>query len=221
MDKIPFKDIGVARIFRYSYGGLLLMVLIAINFPLSLSPIIEALGLVLAPLTAIAIGTGIYIIHRYVIGEIFLYPFLNIVHNILDRIRKRKGLLTTNPLNYLHFIGVEKTEQRAAYLAVRSQLFNPSEKKELDVAHSELHILWITVDELLVTAFYLQAKHLTTHYFFSISILVAFCAIVADIRQHQLECHKLKITNNKEKLLPFLKEMGYLKTLEHEKMGVN
>ena len=84
----------------------------------------------------------------------------------------------------------------------------------MDISHGELHLLWITVDELIIITVYLWVVGYTSLlpivFLILIGVIFAISATIADIRQHQLECHLLKIANKQENLSPFLKELGYI-----------
>jgi hypothetical protein len=209
-EKLIVNELGVSRILRYSYGGLLLTLLAAIINPQAVSPIANALGTVLAPLAALGFGVGIYVVHRHVIGEFFLYPLLSFFHDFIDRKKGRLLANSTNCVKYIEELGVEKGDCRAAYIAARGTFFESSVREHLDIVHSELHMLWITVDETVLAGLYLAAKGRPTFLVFAISMIVAICAALADIHQHQLECHMLKMAARDGKLRIFFQETGYL-----------
>lgn len=213
------REIGVARILRYSYGGLLLLLLAAVIDPKATAPIISALGTILAPLVALGVGAGIYVVHRHVLGEMILYLALHFIHHLWDCIRGNTGVNSTDTVHYLKALGVKRGDRRAAYTAARRQFFDQAVRERLNIAHSELHMLWITVDETLVAAIYLAAtgRSHQSVVLFAISGIIASCATIADIRQHHLECHMLKIAEREKKLSSFLKNIGYLPIQDRHK----
>lgn len=204
------RKLNFERLLGYSYSGILLLFIVAIIEPIIITPIINSLGVVLVILMVFALGATIYVIHRYVLGEIFLYPFLHLAHLVWDRIWGRSGLYSTSTTSYLGALGVRLGERRAAYNVVREQFFHHYLRDRLDIAHGEVHMLWITVDELLVASAYLIVIDRHAIVLLSISLIIAVCATIADIRQHQFESHFLKHAEHRGKLRPFLEEIGYL-----------
>lgn len=206
------SEIGLPRILRYGYGGLLLMLLAAVINPKEVAAVVGSLGTVLAPLAALGVGAGIYAIHRYVIGEVGLYPCLHLIHRIWDRLRGRRDS-TTDTVRFLATLGVKCGDRRASYTAARRHFFDSAVREQLDIAHGELHILWITVDEALLASVYLRVHGRLWLPLLLIGLFVAGCAAYADIRQHQLERHMLRIEEGenlgKGKISSFLRARGY------------
>lgn len=212
------KEMGLSRILRYSCGGVLLLLLVAIINLEFVESIIDSLGAMLTLFVILTVGTTIYVVHRHILGEIFLFPLTHHLHHGWDYVHGRTGVSSTSAVGYLGALGVKGGDRRAAYTAVRRQFFNPADRENLDVVHSELHILYITAEETMLTSIYLMLNGIyslelgiPSYFLFVIGITIGISAIIADIKQHQLECHTLKIKDREKKLRPFLKEVDYLK----------
>ena len=129
------SEVGIVRILRYGYGGMLLALLSAAIEPKAVALVVNTLGTIFALLTALGIGAGIYVVHRHVVGEVFLYPVLHFIHHIWDKIRRSSGVNSTNTVAYLRALGVKWGNGRAAYSAVRRLFFESNVREQLDIAH--------------------------------------------------------------------------------------
>lgn len=215
-EKVAITDIGVVRLLRYGYGGILLCVLGVVINPAKAKQVIEALGPVLSPLAVLAIGAVIYILHRYAVGELFLYRFIHWLHSKWDHWRGRTGTDSTDPVAYLYAIGVKSGQGREAYSIFRRHYYADHDRKQkgenLDIAHSELHMLWLTVDETFAAGIYMSVtdRWEKAMPFLVIGIVVALAAICAEVLQTQPESGLLKAAHNEQELLPFFKKYGIL-----------
>lgn len=206
------SEIGIVRILRYGYGGMLLVLIVAAIELEAVKTIVDVLGTIFALSITLAVGAGIYIFHRYVVGDIFLYPALHFIHQSWDKKRQLSANNLTNTVSYLEARGVKKGNGIAAYFDMRRKFFKLEERKELNIAHSELHMLWITVDETLIATIYLWATGYQPVVLFVISIILALFTTIAEIHQNQLECRLFKIAHRDGRLRPFLRKMDYLKS---------
>ena len=204
------SEVGIVRVLRYGYCGMLFALLSAAIEPKAVALVVNALGMTFMLLATLGIGASIYAVHRHIVIEVFLYPALQFIHCFWDKIRQSSGKNSTNPVAYLRALGVEQGYGRAAYFAVRGQFFEPNKRERLDIVHSELHMLWITASKTLFAAIYLAATGRQSLVLFAISILITLCATIADIRQHQLECLHLKIAERKGEVRCFLRKTNYL-----------
>lgn len=211
------EKFNLSKIIRY--GGFLLTGIVSLLHPEILKKTIESTGNVVTPLIIFSIGACIYIMYRYVIGEFLLYPFTHFVHFLWDKIHK-KNRVSTSVTGYLAKLGVKFGNRRQAYTEIRRSLLSEKIKNRLDVAHSETHILYITVLELFVLSVYLQQSNKPFIIFLLISLIAFISAICADIQQHQIECRIIKFELPKSDLLPFLSSRGY-RILGVSSNGVN
>ena len=206
------SEIGANRILKYGYGGMLFALLAAIIDPVHTKTVVSSLGPLLAPLSVFSVGTAIYIVHRYVIGELFIFKVAHRIHGVYDRVNGSQGLSSTCTTKYLEALGVKRVNCRSAYTAMRKLLFDQDVRNNLDKNHAELHVLYITAEETFLAAVYLAMSGRIVYLLFAISLVIGWCAITGDRRQHQLECHLMKI--DRQKLCELLHNVGYLSSNE-------
>lgn len=158
-------------------------------------------------------GIGIYVIHRYVLGELMLFPFVHWLHNRWDI---RSGLTegkSTSTIHYLISLGVKEPQARSAYTAWRAYQTDTdaSVKEALHLQHSEIHVLYLTAEITLlgcIWSFFKRGDMTLAAIFLGVSFLSLASVIIADIRQHRLEAHLLK--QGEESLKVFLQSSGHL-----------
>jgi len=213
------EKFDLSKIIRYGYGGFLLTGIVGLFQPEILKKTIESTGSVVTPLIIFSIGACIYIMYRYVIGEFLLYPFTHFIHFLWDFFHK-KNRSATSVTGYLAELGIKFGNRRQAYTEIRRSLLSENIKTRLDVAHSETHILYITVLELFVLSIHLQQSNEPFIIYLLISFVAFVSAICADIQQHQIECRIIKFELSKSELLPFLLSRGY-RIQEPDTNGVN
>lgn len=201
------KETELERLLKYSYGGLIFSIVAVLLKPEEVQTIVGILGPILSPLAVIGLGVCIYVLHREVLGELFLYWALSFAHDLWDRIRKRKDDNVTNTLAYLGKLGVELINRRSAYNAIRNSFFEADARTRLDRLHTELHLLWITWDILFAAVVYQLATHGLNVGLLAAFIFLMFAASFADIRLHQVECRLLKKAEKREQQVSnFLRE---------------
>lgn len=104
------------NILRYLYGGIFTVVLFTIVNPGATKRVVLLGGVFILPLV-FSIGVMAYTIHRYVIGELFLYNVLFHIHLILDTLKylkliigklnkKQILIIIRNIILYLIFCGI-------------------------------------------------------------------------------------------------------------------
>jgi len=242
IEKAAITEIGVVRLLRYGYGGILFFLLVALIDPPYAGKVIDALGPVLSPLAALAIGAAIYVFHRHVVGELFVYRAVHYLHSnwwdwfgghTVDPnwrewfggrpkkckwrdwwhwLRAHVGVDSTHTVAYLHAIGVERGQGREAYNTFRRHYFSEHGEKKtaegLDIAHTELHMLWLTLYVTLPAGIYWGATDRLERavVFLAVSAVVACAAFYAEVVQMQLETGMLKAAHREGELQPFLVE---------------
>ncbi len=201
--------LGVARLLRYTYGGLLLTFLAVVVAPCETKIAVDALGPVLSPLAALGLGAAIYVVSRHVIGELALFRLTHSIHRWWDSKRQRA---TTSAVQFVQNLGVDNWEARSAYTAVRKQHLEPVEPRPLDVVHSELHMLYITSIETFIAAVLLgfQQRLFACVAMFVVFLVFLASAVAADIVQSQNEC--LVFKTRKIGIVEFLTAQGYLQS---------
>lgn len=210
METSMIERVQLSQLIRYGYAGFLLVALAALLVPEIVKPAIEAAGPVVAPISVLAIGIFIYVLHRYVIGEFLLYPFTHMLHRALDRIRRSP---TSSTVGYLQELGVPFFQRRAAYTDVRHDLLPEEWRRVLDLRHAEAHIIWLTSIECLGASIYLiiiNEQRLARGILFSVAVVSMLAGIALDIRQNQAETRMLRKHNENAKVSLFLFERGYI-----------
>ncbi len=207
------KSFGVTpeKVVGYAYAGLLAAVCLGLARPDILEQVVEALGLLLSVAVAFAIGIGIYAFYFNVIGEFILYPFQHTLHFLLDLIWRKTGQNHTCDIAYLGYLGVPIGLRRQAYETLKSEFYELERRRRIQLAHGEIHVLYLTFVELIVVGIYLVFHQSIPHApFLFASLIVYFGALIADIKQHSIEAHLLKAYNEKE-LRKFLIKRGFIK----------
>ena len=208
------EKLQLTQLIRHGYGGFLLTGIVAFFAPAKLKEAIEAGGAVVAPLVILAIGTAIYVLYRYILGELLLFPFTHSVHWAFDKVFGDGT--ASSPIGLLAEKGVTLGRRRSAYTDVRRQLFSEDQRKRLDLDHSEAHILWITAVEssgglLYVSTLATSSTPSTNVWWFFLfaSIAVTPAALLHDIQLHRNEYHLLNSSTFNPSLDNFLRANGY------------
>jgi len=206
------QTLGVTpeQIIGYAYAGLFAAACFAIVDSQSIKTFIDSLGALLSTLIFLGLGIGIYTFYFLVLGEFVLYPFQHFFHGLMDKIRNRTGARHTSTIAFIGYLGVPAGYRRAAYEAIKSNFYDVDERRRIQLAHGELHVLYLTAVELSITAIYLKFVLGNGNVQFAVMALIAYLgALVGDTRQHSLEAYKLK-TYGQEKVKAFLSEIGYI-----------
>lgn len=218
-----FSQLGAVRILRYTYGGLLFALLLAIVNTIKATQITEALNPLFTTIVIIITGIGIYVVHRHVLREIVIFPIVHHTYHLFGKIL----LGVKEPYDYIDFLKKLKIKpglSRSAYSSIRQCLFTPKTRERLSFLHFELHILWITVEELLFFAFYIRYKNIpkesTFLMFIIIAAIIAVLGLLAEYRQNLDEYHMLMVYHKQGRLESFLKWHGYLDYTSEEEVAV-
>ena len=198
------------QLLGYGYAGLLASFVASLIEPNFVKHLIAALGPFLAAIVALALGVGIYVAYFKIVGEFLLYPFHHLVHKLVDRVRKRIGKVGTSCVAYIGELGVPFGQRRAAYEAIKAAYYQDRERRRIQLAHGELHVLYLTAVEAGAAALYLFARARPTEVWATTAIVFYVAALIADLRQHTLECYMLK-TRAETELRKFLNDAGYSK----------
>lgn len=200
------------QVVGYFYAGLFSAVVCSLVAPAATKATVDNLGPVLATLAAFALGVGIYVLYRRLIGELLLYPIYHAVHGLIDALFRRPPERRTSTTNYLGGLGVPLGCRRIAYTTIREVLFDTETQRRLDLAHGEIHVLYLTAIECWLAALYLRFEAQPVAGAWIITALLAFlAALFSDTRQHSLEVQLLR-NFGAERLRTFLEESGYLDT---------
>jgi len=207
-----FEQLQLPRLIRYGYPGFLLVAIAAYFDHHKVHEMVSAAGTVVAPLVVFAIGACIYVLHRYVLGELIIYPGTHFIHWLLDcRSDKQKR---TSVTGYLGSLKVEFGQRRSAYTDIRRGLFSDKQRERLDLDHTDAHIVWLTAVEFAGTAIYLlitNGHDIGPKWFFCVATIpLVISGIMMDIRQNRKEYQLLNTDTMQSKVIEFLKKKGYL-----------
>lgn len=197
------------QLIGYAYGGLLSVLISAIIQPTFVESLVKSLGGILVTLVALAIGVGIYVLYFKVIGEFILYLFQHGVHFVFDWMRRTPREKRTSSTSYLGYLGVRWGLRRAAYEEIKASFYDIKTCRRIQVAHGELHVLYLTAVETLFAAGYLAAKGGDYTPWFWVTGIVYLAALIADTRQHFIEASMLRAQDETE-VKNFLTKGGYL-----------
>ena len=225
-------DLKLGQCLRYGYGGYLwLGIILARGDSEKIKKGIVAGGPVIGPLIVFALGTAVYIIYRYTIGEWFLYPLSYELDRIFSTKNRRAGVSSNptaiSPVWYLHQLGVSWCEKSAAYTAVRRGFFEADTAAQLNMYHAEAHVVYLTGAISIASAFTnyyfveitssvsattAASPYWVDWWFFGIGAVILLVAVVNDIRMHReaLQYLKAELSNKKKDLPQFLRDRGFL-----------
>ncbi len=200
------------QIVGYVYAGMFIaFAVVAVDAPF-VKEAVKSLGGLLSTMVVLSLGVGAFVFYRRIIGEFVLYHAHHAVHRTLDLVLGRKGHALTSCTAYLAFKGVPLGSRRAAYTAIREVFFDKHARRRLDLAHGEIHVLYLTAIGCFAVTLYLLFDHaggLTNNAWPSVGALSYLGALWADIQQHSVETQMLKVLDE-AKLRSFLEGGGYL-----------
>ena len=200
-------NLSLSQIIRYGYGGFLLIGILLIFQPDIIKKSIDSAGAIVAPIAILSIGACIYIIYRYVIGELIIYPLTHLIHYLIDRIKGK--MVISSPVRLFKSYGIPSFQVRSAYNQIRWELLEEADKKRLDFAHSEIHVLYLTSVEFLITYWILYYNSTTNvkDYFLIGFFILVIAGFITDIRQHMSEYRFLK--SKEQEIKDFLKKRQF------------
>lgn len=138
MDKL-----GIRELLRYGYAGFLCALVASLVNGDGTEKLVQHLGDVLAPLTALAVGTAVYLVFKTLVGDLFLWRLINWLHAKVEDLLKRTP--TRCKVRYLEAThGVPKGQGLAAYALVRDQILAEPTRERFHVQHSEGYLLFLT-----------------------------------------------------------------------------
>jgi len=201
------KELNLSWLIRYGYSGMLLYLMLVIAYPAKVKVYTDAAGPVLAPLVVLTAGACIYVFYRHIVGEWVLFPLAHLVDYGGNR---RNGQEASSMICHLYKLGVPANNLRQAYTALRREFLLPDIKKQLDLAHSEVFVLYISVAELGALGCVLWWQHANGFpLVLAAAGLILVSALAADVRQHRSEYRTMMIGGS-EPYIDFLKKLGYL-----------
>ena len=179
-----FYKSDVPRFFRYTYTGFLMVALVTLTNRERILPFKEVLPVAVMFAAIIAGGACIFILYRYVLGELILF-------NLALLISWGIGKRSNKPWSVPYLLGtryqVRLGERRAAYTFLRRSDAFKQQRERIEMIHSEIHVLYVTAFELLV----LRVLALSKPEHFSAVTWTAFvvflAGIIFDVKQHRDE----------------------------------
>jgi hypothetical protein len=202
------KHLRLARLGRYAYPGLLAAFLAAAFRDQFVGQVVTALGSLLTPLVVVALGGAIHAFYRHVAGELIIYPLHHRVHDKFDQWKKRPP---TDSYAYLiRELHVPVKDVQVAYFLFRDKFGDDRTREEQDIAHTELHALWVTA-LVFIGAVFLK------WWLAPVGVIVGVAALLGEIHQHSLEVvrmragkEQLKADLEAAKLLPAPRQANLL-----------
>jgi len=199
------------QVVGYLYAGLFSALLTAIVAPVRIKAVVDALGGFLATIAVLAMGIAIYVAYRRLLGECLLYPCHHAIHKLVDRLFRRHLGRVTSTTALLAVYGVPFGSRREAYTTIRELLFDAEMRRRLDLAHGEIHVLYITaVGCFCVIIYQIFEVPSRSNWGWLLALAVSYSAAVfADIQQHSLEAQLLR-NQGKDSIISFLGRHGFL-----------
>lgn len=135
--------LGLRELLRYGYAGFLCVLVAALVNGEATGTLVRNLGDVLSPLTALAVGTGVYLVFRTLVGDLFLWRLINWLHTKVEDLFKRTP--TRCKVRYLECeLRVRRGQGLAAYALVRDRLLAEVARERFHIQHSEGYLLFLT-----------------------------------------------------------------------------
>jgi hypothetical protein len=208
------KEINLSLFVRYGYGGGLLYLILVIFNRDPVKAYTESVGSVLVLFIIFSGGTCIYAIYRHLIGEWFLFPAAHGVDWLTNKGNRQENAGAVSTVWWLAQQGVPSHTRREAYTALRRDCLPLRAKKQLDLSHSEVYVLYISFLEIVVLGIWLwYAKGFLKGGWVALSACVFLLAAwAADVRLHRQEFRTIVPADDQgfQKVMAFLVERGYL-----------
>jgi len=202
------KRLSIDKIVRYFYAGFLFLLGIIIFNKSEILPIIKDLGAVNTAICCFTIGAFFYTIYRYVIGEIFLYWFVYLIHWLIEICLSEK----LNLFSFMKNHNASVIKSRIFYNYIRRSFFDEEDRKKIDYAHSEIHMMYLTSMILFLIYFYvkyfLEINNNSPCYILWGAFIVFTSGIIIDIQQHRIEIRKLKYEFDNEEIIECFRKIG-------------
>ncbi len=141
----------LARLIRYTYPGVLVLGVLSFNFQKQFKEYIDSVGLGVLTLASAAIGTAVFAFYRLFIGEFIIFQIVHLIHNLLAK-------MNLVPEGTTRWIGrvfkVRFGNRRNAYRFLRNHFNTTTDRRWLDLVHTELHIIYLSGTVVLASAFF-------------------------------------------------------------------
>ena len=184
--------VGLSRIIRYCYGGVLLLVLLCL-FDTSreeVRKIVEAITPALTIVAILGMGAFLYILHRCTV-----IPVFHLMLTRLLRLGDNKND-TRSPTYLLKKLGAKKRFGIIAYTTLRRSDFFRKKRDEINLLHAEGHVMIMTGTGLFITFFcdYYFPCHNKIHWtvFLFSGIIFWLISFIPAWLNHSMECRIMK-----------------------------
>ena len=204
-------NMGLSRLLRYSYGGVLLIIMMLLFDKDWAKEMISSTGTSLIVFVVVVVGAGLYVLYRSII--IPLHHWLLVIfqkcYDWKNGVQKKDSV---NPVIYLGSLSVGplwKCMIAYSYLR-RAGLFK--DKDEVNIRHAETGLLVMTSVGLLAGSLYDKFSVKPTGHF-TWMLVMAIIFFVSSFPpswvQHSLECTEMKKEGNE--VGAKLREIGILR----------
>ena len=176
------KNLNLAthNLIRYAFGGYFAAFLAATISPDAIGTTVGALGSVLSAVAALLIGVGIYVLHRYFVASLVLFPLRRLFIHLAQ-----KKFPHDSTMQVLAGAGVPFLLRQATlsgWLARRGEAILGEHNAERDrLRRAELNILYISAVELFIASFF--AANSSWHWWLPGAIIL-LATLVVDAVYH-------------------------------------
>ncbi len=227
-DFLQSLGIGLSRVLRYSFGGFLLIVVIAFAETTKAQAVVEAIGWELTSLCALIIGTGVYAVHRSLViplHHLFGIGLLNLGELISNRPKNGKRssdaenrtdsrIDSLSPTHWLAYLGVPKFRRMIAYARLRRDFFDEKERTSLDVVHAESGLSVMVSEAFLgASAYFYMAKQSERLDLLAVGVGLFVLSAASGIQQHRVECGRFK--EDRRKVMQLIEPFCFNKPQGH------
>lgn len=200
-EKVWEVEWGVGKLLRFVFGGVAAALVSYLYNPTWTVSIYDGLGMFICAILLAEIGIVFYLSYHALIGDVFVF--------------RLAAKPSTDWLARLKIDGVS-IERQKLFLALRaikrSDLYR-TKAREVDIAHSELHMLYMSCVVILTCAGLWGARDGMNVRFWvlvGIAIVLFVATFRSDRNQHRYEVHILDDLNKHGELSRFLKHTGFL-----------
>ncbi len=205
------EKLSLNKFLNYGYSGFLLLGIIYLNDNLFVRSLVENLGPVISVILTLSLGATAFIAYRYILGELLIYPLVHVLHKFISP--------KTSTLVFLKDVMSVKYNVfflRNIYNSIRRRFFSKELLGKLDLAHAEIHVIYVTSIQLIGNFFYLtlhKPNDPNKTYWLVLGLIFLAVGMVADMWQHSNECGVLKRIKNEK--VEGVSECSLLEFLDH------
>lgn len=205
------EKLSLNKFLNYGYSGFLLLGIIYLNDNLFVRSLVENLGPVISVILTLSLGATAFIAYRYILGELLIYPLGHVLHKFISP--------KTSTLVFLKDVMSVKYNVfflRNIYNSIRRRFFSKELLGKLDLAHAEIHVIYVTAIQLIGNFFYLtlhKPNDPNKTYWLVLGLIFLAVGMVADMWQHSNECGVLKRIKNEK--VEGVSECSLLEFLDH------